>query len=128
MNHVCEFAMGECEGAHVAGVQRYGGIRGKVRALFSKGGWVAREDGEPGIETKKTVDVAEAFDEPAAKESGAAREEDALRAQFIPEWLRLIEDEIQISRRYLSQNHRWLLTLASSGIPLMRSPHRVPAS
>ena len=88
--------MGECEGADVAGMQSYGGIGGEVRTFLGECGGVAGKDGDAGIEAEEVIDVAEAFDEPAAEEAGASSEKDALRAQFIPESLCGFGNQIKI--------------------------------
>jgi hypothetical protein len=59
-------------------------IAGEVRALC-KGRRIASEDGEMRVEAASAMGVAEAFDEPAVEEAGAAGQEEATAAGFAPQ-------------------------------------------
>ena len=57
---------------------------------------VARENGDRCAEVQVAINVAKAFHQPAAKESGAAGKKDALSPAFVPEVAGVRQNEIQV--------------------------------
>ena len=57
------------------------------------------------IEAELAIDVEKALDEPAAEETGAAGDENALPTHLVPQELRPCEDMVEIRDRYGLRAH-----------------------
>jgi hypothetical protein len=96
MNHVRKPARRELERANVPHVQPDGGVARQVRRLLRERLWVSCQHHRLGAQTKPVVCPGEALQQPAAEEARAARDEDALAAQLIPQALGVGQDVIEV--------------------------------
>src|SRR5215831_15986234 len=96
VDHVLIFSFGKSKAANVTVKECNRGIGRQVWAFFRECLRVACQDCCVSIQPVKTIDVAEALNQPAAEKASTASDEQALAPDFIPKALSIGDDEFKV--------------------------------
>ena len=106
MDHKLQVAVREGKAANIAMQQLYGRVVGEMWLPFSEALWRAREHHHRRAQRERAIRIKKALQQPAAKESRTAGEEDTPAPQLLPHRRSLVEDRVQISLGNFPGYHR----------------------
>ena len=105
VDHEGEPAVRKLEVSYIPCEQPYMRIARQVRSFAVEFSRTPGQNSRARVQTKLTVDMAEALHQPAAKEACAARDENPLTTHWLPKRLGLAQNEIKIGAEKTWRRH-----------------------